>query len=466
MRPPKSNRGGWAPCLTPTCLHVNAPMSKMPLVGDIIDEAFRVDARVDSGSFGSVYRAQDLMEQRTIALKVLRPGPHDEHELRLRFEREARLVYSLQHPHVVRVYYYGQTPSGLPYLAMEFLSGTDLRALLKTHGPLHHALCKRICLETLSALDAAHALSIVHRDLKPANIFLVNDGDQGHVKVLDFGFAKAFDDDSMAELTNAQTLVGTPAYMAPELVHKQHVGPQVDLYAMGLILAEMLLGQKVVQIESVYDTLMFQASTKPIKFPKLLKRTPFYPIVKRACAKSLTDRYLSAQQMIDDLMALEFDAQAAPSKDALRIPLPTQGVAPTPSDPQSDLQATRPRSLGMPSLEEVERSLKGGAYPQEVRVKDTSPQPIDSLYYIHEPPPVRSQITPPHGLSMTPPERPHTPNLPAHSIAAQEIDIASERPGHLIQAPLPSNGLSEVIIGLIIGILFIAMVVLMLTLTR
>lgn len=348
-------------------------MGRMPEVGDIIDDVFRVEAEVDSGNFGSVYRVQDMLERRILALKVLRPGTHDENELRLRFEREARLIYSLQHPHVVQVFYYGQTPSGLPYLAMEFLQGTELRSLLQQHGSLHPALAKRITLEVLSALSAAHALGIIHRDLKPANIFLVNDGHKGHVKVLDFGFAKAFDDEQGAELTNAGTLVGTPAYMAPELVHKKNVGAPADLYAMGLILAEMLVGTKIVDIDNVYDTILFQASSKPIKMPSEITQGPFAQVIKQATAKDLKKRFSSAQEFIQELMRVEIPGEAREDR--------SPSVTPSEYGDADVEAATVPRSMGMPSLDEVDRALGSSPTPatkvkKKTRQQRAQPEPL------------------------------------------------------------------------------------------
>ncbi len=276
-------------------------MSQLPAVGELVDEVFRVESKLDEGNFGAVYKVFDTLEQRTLALKVLKPGPYDESELRERFEREASLVYSLQHPNVLKVYYYGQTNAGLPYMVMEYLQGTDLRDLLSQHGALSHALIRRLTLEVLSALEAAHELGIVHRDLKPANIYLVNDGDRGHVKVLDFGFAKALDSDTQREITHAGTLVGTPAYMAPELVHKKNVGPPADLYAVGLIMAEMIVGKKLIQIESIYETILFQATTKDIKMPAAVDSSVFGKVIARATTKDLAIRYATAKEMIADL---------------------------------------------------------------------------------------------------------------------------------------------------------------------
>lgn len=430
-------------------------MARMPEPGEIVDDVFRVEHELDSGNFGSVYKVTDLLESRTLALKVLRPGTHDENELRKRFEREATLIYSLNHPHIVRVYYYGQTPSGLPYMAMEYLNGTDLRSLLHSYGALHEALAKRITMESLSALEAAHNLGIVHRDLKPANIFLVNDGFKGHVKVLDFGFAKAFDDDNANELTNAQTLVGTPAYMAPELVHKQNVGPAADIYALGLILAEMVQGKKVIDIENVYDTILFQASPKPIKLPRELKSSPFYPIIKRAIAKDLDKRYAHATEMLADLRALrvggEVDEDASPHmKDV-------------PEDPvlrvQQDMDlSTVPHASGMPSMEEVDRAMghepgRHTGQHADVRTRtsgrapDTNPRkvmPLDSQYYVRDPaqPAVQPRRAQPAELAV---QRTH-----------HELDLSQELPVH---RPVRRSGLSEVVIGLLFGVIVIAIFV-------
>jgi eukaryotic-like serine/threonine-protein kinase len=330
-------------------------MSMMPSVGDVVDDVFRIEEELDHGNFGAVYRVADLLEKRVLAMKVLKPGPHDEKELRKRFEREARLIYSLKHPHVVEVYYYGQTEQGLPYLAMEYLQGTDLQSLLQHHGGLSESLSRRIAIESLSALHSAHSMGIVHRDLKPANIFLVNDGGKGHVKVLDFGFAKALEGDATHEITNAGTLVGTPAYMSPELVHKIDVGPAADVYAMGLILAEMLTGKKVVQIESIYETIVFQGSEKDIKLPKPLRSGVFGEVLQKSIAKDLSRRYATALEMIDELRSLDLEGVGVYTDDVPLLTAPPEtGTADTEAN-------TRPRSDGRPSLAEVD-ALMGPAY--------------------------------------------------------------------------------------------------------
>ena len=475
-------------------------MARMPVAGEVIDDVFRVEAEIDSGNFGSVYKVHDMLEDRTLALKVLRPGPHDEGELRQRFEREARLIYSLQHRHIVRVYYYGETTSGLPYMAMEYLEGTDLRTLLHHHGSLNHALVKRITTETLSALASAHELGIIHRDLKPANIFLVKDGGKGHVKVLDFGFAKALDDPSpLGEITNAGTLVGTPAYMAPELVHKKRVGPAADIYAMGLIMAEMLKGDKILQIDAVYDTILFQASPENIKFGPEVMNTSYGAVIVKATQKSLERRYASAREMGADLGGLpEYEPEAAP-------------VAAEPvhrklfiTDDLDDNDMTIPRALGLPSEEELarlmgkrqaepddsetgERTLEWGA-EMRAQINAIDPQRQSSppqrastddfpaarhtptahqTAVPHEPRPLRA--TPqPQRSSRTSPTAPrqtlrNSQAQPGHDRRARSTGLDLEIPD-LDQYTAPvaeprTTGVSEVLLGFVLGALLLGLII-------
>ena len=182
----------------------------MPDVGDVIGGALRIESVLDEGSFGAIYRAHESGEDRTLALKVQKAGMDNADEIGARFEREARLIYGLEHEHIVEMLYYGETDEGLPYMAMEFLVGTNLNRLIRSGYRLSDDQIERISLETLSALEAAHERGIVHRDMKPGNIFLVDDGDRGHVKVLDFGFAKPIQNEQR-ELTKHGAMVGTPA---------------------------------------------------------------------------------------------------------------------------------------------------------------------------------------------------------------------------------------------------------------
>ncbi len=333
-------------------------MSRMPEVGSVVDEVFRIEESLDEGNFGAIYRARDLLEDRALALKVHKPGPHDAEEVRQRFEREARLIYRLEHPNVVQVHYYGQTANGLPYMAMEYLEGTDLKALLRQGYELSTGQISRIAQATLAALEAAHEMGIIHRDLKPANVFLVEDDHGGDVKVLDFGFAKALDEEEGSNLTSTETLVGSPAYMAPELVHKNNVGPVSDLYALGLIVGEMVTGQKLVDIESIYDTISFQASDKPVSIPPAVERSPFSDIVRKAVQKDPSRRYQSAAEMRRELQRLSIAEEPAPSLEDTATSASLPHGAMSAEDDTEDEIPTEPEARGMPPRREV-KNLTG-----------------------------------------------------------------------------------------------------------
>ena len=417
-------------------------MSMMPAVGELVDEVFRVEEEVDHGNFGAVFKVTDLAQQRVLAMKVLKLGPHDEEELRQRFEREARLIYSLQHPHVVQVFYYGQTAAGLPYMAMEYLQGTDLRSLLQHHGGLAEPLARRLTIEALSALHSAHNMGIIHRDLKPANIYLVNDGGRGHVKVLDFGFAKALESESAEEITNAGTLVGTPAYMSPELVHKKNVGPGADLYAMGLILAEMLTGEKVVQIESIYDTILFQGSEKNIKLPASLQNSLFAPIVEKAISKNLAHRYQNALEMIDDLRALPLEGVGPYTEEVLLLTAPPEiGTA--------DSEAhTRPRSDGRPSLEQIDEALgfDDDLYPEDFGDQEPT---IDEV--------PRHRRSPRKASPRSEPRRQAAAVAPtAAAPVAQTAAAPIQTTDHANHSDAGLSAVKEVLFGLLLGVLVLA----------
>ncbi len=406
-------------------------MSRLPSVGELVDDVFQVEEELDHGNFGAVYRVTDLLEHRTLALKVLKPGPHDEEELHRRFEREARLIYQLRHPHVVEVYYYGDTDKDLPYMAMEYLQGTDLKTLLRHHGGLAQPLARRITIESLAALHTAHSHDIIHRDLKPANIFLVNDGAKGHVKVLDFGFAKALEGEQNDELTNAGTLVGTPAYMSPELVHKKNVGPAADVYAMGLILAEMLAGEKIVQIESIYDTVLFQGSDKRVRLPEALEGSLFEPVIRKAIHKDLDQRFPTAHAMIEALRTLDLPGAGPYSRE---VPLNTAPPEIGNADPSAQ---TKPQFKGRPSLDEVEAQLRAGEFP-EVDATDDDPT-VERNYSFSN----ASEEA--HGVNETPEAQPHRTRQPT-----QQVDPIDDAPPPAASSS-SNSAINDILMGLLIG---------------
>ncbi|HLH26192.1 MAG TPA: protein kinase, partial [Chloroflexota bacterium] len=196
----------------------------MSVQGATIGDRYVVGEELGQGSDATVFRGQDLRLGRDVALKFLRPELQADPTFVTRFEREARSVARLDHPHIVPVYEYGEA-LGTRYLVMQYLPGGDLRARLRD-GPLAVERALRIAADIAAALGSAHAQGIVHRDVKPANILLTEDG---RAKMTDFGIAKMLD---VPALTATAALLGTPHYLAPEQASGGAITPATDVYAL------------------------------------------------------------------------------------------------------------------------------------------------------------------------------------------------------------------------------------------
>jgi serine/threonine protein kinase len=296
------------------------------LIGRTIAEKFRIEAFVGRGAMGSVYKARQLALRKTVALKVMRVHGAADRAYGVRFKREASAASRLDHPNSVRVIDFGQEPDGLLYMAMDYVEGRNLYTVLDEDWPLSNERIVSILSQTLAALQVAHAMGVVHRDLKPANILLVQHTDDDGVarelvKVCDFGVAKFLEDDRPkteggtaakgsfpsshnTTITSHGMTVGTPAYMSPEQALGEAMDARSDLYAVGVILFQMLTRQ-----------LPFEAMT-PIKM--MLKHVHVPPprpsefkpdvdsrlegICMRALSKKPEDRHQSARDMRADLL--------------------------------------------------------------------------------------------------------------------------------------------------------------------
>ncbi|MCA9668654.1 MAG: protein kinase [Myxococcales bacterium] len=215
------------------------PASTDALIGQLINKRFRIRSFLGEGAMGLVYRAEQIGLARDVAIKFVHRHLVDSRDRLLRFEREALALSKLEHPGIVAIYDYGQW-NDQSYIAMQYLSGQSLESLVKSSPDKRLPLAEtvRIVGEICDALDVAHAAGVVHRDLKPENVMLA-DPDK-RVKIVDFGIAKIAD--SAVKLTREGDVLGTPAYMAPEQCAGEPIGPQTDIYALGVILYELLTG--------------------------------------------------------------------------------------------------------------------------------------------------------------------------------------------------------------------------------
>ena len=266
-------------------------------IGKIFAGRYRIVKQIGRGGMADVYLAKDLiLDGEEVAVKVLRTNYQTDPIAVARFQREARAMADLDHPHIVRITDIGEE-DGQQYLAMEYVAGLDLKRYIKEHHPLSNEEAVRIMGQILLAMRLAHTRGIVHRDLKPQNILLTPDGT---AKVTDFGIAVAFAETS---LTQTNSMLGSVHYLSPEQARGSKATVQSDIYAMGIIFYEMLTGHIPYDGDSAV-TIALQHFQKPL--PSVIAENPSVPqalenVVIKATAKKLTDRYQSVAEMYVDL---------------------------------------------------------------------------------------------------------------------------------------------------------------------
>ena len=266
-------------------------------IGKIFAGRYRIVKQIGRGGMADVYLAKDLiLDGEEVAVKVLRTNYQTDPIAVARFQREARAMADLDHPHIVRITDIGEE-DGQQYLAMEYVAGLDLKRYIKEHYPLSNEEAVRIMGQILLAMRLAHTRGIVHRDLKPQNILLTPDGT---AKVTDFGIAVAFAETS---LTQTNSMLGSVHYLSPEQARGSKATVQSDIYAMGIIFYEMLTGHIPYDGDSAV-TIALQHFQKPL--PSVIAENSSVPqalenVVIKATAKKLTDRYKSVAEMYVDL---------------------------------------------------------------------------------------------------------------------------------------------------------------------
>ncbi|OAN38467.1 Stk1 family PASTA domain-containing Ser/Thr kinase [Microbacterium sp. H83] len=306
-----------------------------PLIGRLVDGRYRVRARIARGGMATVYVATDLRLERRIALKVMHAHLSDDSAFQSRFIQEARAAARLADPHVVNVFDQGQDGE-LAYLVMEYLPGITLRELLREQKRLTVPQTITIMDAVLAGLSAAHRAGIVHRDVKPENVLLAEDG---RIKIGDFGLARA----TTANTATGQQLLGTIAYLAPELVTRGTADARSDIYALGIMLYEMLVGEQPYKGEQPMQ-IAFQHATESVPRPSV--RNPGVPeqldeLVLWATEKSPDDRPDDAQQMLDRLREIERNLGIAPAVAAATTPQRAQADS-------ADLTKVMPSTMVIP----------------------------------------------------------------------------------------------------------------------
>ena len=267
----------------------------------ILGNRYEIIRKVGDGGMAFVYEAKDRLLNRTVAVKVLRPEFVDDEEFLGKFKREAEAVASLSHPNIVNVYDVGEDGK-VHYIVMEFIDGQNLKDIIKNEGTLDEYTALDITKQIAKALSAAHKKGIIHRDIKPHNILISNE--DRIVKVADFGIAKAVSNSTM---TNIGSIIGSVHYFSPEQAKGKYVTNNADLYSLGIVLYEMIIGKVpfrgdspiAIALQHINDEIEFTQEEK-VNIPQSVRT-----IIKKLTEKSSTDRYQSAEELIEDIEYIE-----------------------------------------------------------------------------------------------------------------------------------------------------------------
>jgi serine/threonine-protein kinase len=277
-------------------------------IGSVLGGRYKLIDKLGSGGMGTVWVAENtaLGGDATVAVKVLHAQFATDATAVERFKNEARIAAKLGHPHIVRVYDFGEDDEGAPYIVMERLLGESLAARLEHEGHLAPREAVEVLLDVLEALAAAHDRDILHRDLKPENVFLAREGSKVVPKILDFGVSKILgSDENRVKMTRTGSLIGTPAYMSPELLLGGATDLRSDLWAMGVMLYELLSGRLPYESDN-YNAVLVRIATghpTPLRDHVPDLDSGLVTIVERAMARKPSARFASARVMRDALSA-------------------------------------------------------------------------------------------------------------------------------------------------------------------
>ena len=290
--------------------------------GEIIADRYEIADELGRGSYGVVFRAIQLGIDRQVAIKTLLPQTAVDSEEHQRFEREALLISRLNHPNIITLFDYGEH-NGVLFMVMEYVEGRSLGDMIEAEAPVSPELARALSYQMLDALQFAHDQGVVHRDLKPENIRLIRnpsiEGEEKEsLKILDFGIAKFVHGDvegsPLDTLTQSGIALGTPQYMSPENVTGDPVTRHADLYAVGLILYEMLTGEPAFTGENPHVVMVAHVRDDPPQLPDVAEMRPFVRALEWSLRKQPDERVPSARAMRElleqDAPVLQIDAVA------------------------------------------------------------------------------------------------------------------------------------------------------------
>ena len=421
-----------------------------PLIGRVIAERYRVLELLAEGGMGAVYIAEHLTLHKEVALKVVHPEHAGNEELIARFAREAMATSRIDHPNVISALDFGKLPDGTAYLAVQLVRGPSLTRVLRAEKRLPWARAAAIGMQIADALDAAHGHGIVHRDLKPDNVLLqYRDDGSELVKVLDFGVAKFAPESKVPlaarrDVTQVGMVVGTPGYMAPEQTIGNPADERSDLYALGVILWEALVGQPLWSAEDLQGLVERQMSETP-KLVREAISNPDIPEELEALIAELLARRAEERPSSAALVREALREHAAHNIVEFERPRWRTGARPVPSSVRAAASSERPLpALTPPPTMSIPRAP---AVPRLEAVDDSAPTLIVQDMEIPTQARVRSPLPPPRS---SPGPKPTVPPPPPPRLTTYRVPPESSRIPWLLAALLGTI-VSGVVVGFATG---------------
>ena len=321
------------------------------LVGTVIADRYRIESRIGEGGMGQVFLAEHVRMKRKSAIKIMRPALVGDIEALRRFTREAENASQLSHPNIAAIFDFGETTDGLVYLAMEYVDGESLAAMLDRDAALHPDIAADILGQSADALQAAHDLNMLHRDIKPDNIMLGLRPDGTYmVKLVDFGIARTMDTTD-TRVTRTGYSIGTPQYMSPEQLAGDALDARSDQYSLALVAFYAMTGKQAFPSESSKESLVARLTSRPrtlqdarheIEWPETLQE-----IFNRALAPEAVDRFDTISEFAHALAGAIGSMTPSQTAELYRRALDTRVANVAARTPHSDLEGWRSASGAM-----------------------------------------------------------------------------------------------------------------------